>query len=145
MIKETKWVPLWKKIEVELDSASENLTGSKKSLIELPKEYMEKKDGFYSARVIQADPLAGCDAKSGIRYHTFKAGERILVNRMHIQRVFFAGKTHNYINDIFVIAYEDDGVRLEDKLVPEAEQYLSSELPSTICQLEDQELSSEDD
>jgi co-chaperonin GroES (HSP10) len=140
----TTWVPLWKKVRIELDSAAENILGKKKSVIELPKSMEEKRDGFYSATVVAFDPLAGTDAKSGIRYHDFKIGEKILVNRTHVQKVLYQGQTINLIQDIFIMAYEADAQPIKEAvpLAPE-DQYVDGEQPSTIYDLEEQELTSD--
>jgi hypothetical protein len=63
---------------------------------------------------------------------------------MHIQRVFHGGEVYNYINDIFVIAYEDDGRDdIIDITVPFDDQFKESHLSSTLCNLEELEICDE--
>jgi co-chaperonin GroES (HSP10) len=139
------WVPMWKKVLIELDSAAENMLKQKddtkeKSLIILPEEMLAKKEGLFSATVVGYDPLAGTDAKSGIRYHRFAVGQKVLVNKQHIQRVFYQGKSYTFINDFFIMAVLEDGQPADRDVpivpIPLYDQFNDGEMRSTIHSIE---------
>jgi len=124
-----QWLPIWKKIQIEVVEEQEEKSAG--GLVVMRNS--TKGDPYITATVIAFDPLAGTDSRSGQRYHTFFVGEKIIVNRQHIQKVNHSGQSYNFINDIFVVAAfgepQDHPVDCEDMS--------ESDLPSTIAELED--------
>lgn len=140
-MKNVEFRPGWKKIEIKLDSAEENMIG-KKSIIALPDSIEKTKSGFYSATIVDFCPRAGTDARTGERYWIPFIGQKILVNKGQTQTIVYQGKTIMYIQDVFVIGVEKESEEEFNKLMgrdagPTGFQIPESELPSTIGDLDD--------
>jgi len=141
-IRNINFRPGWKKIEIKLDSAEENIIG-KKSLIQLPDSIEKTKSGFYSATIIDFCPKAGTDARTGERYWLPFKGQKVLVNKGQTQTIVYQGKMIMYIQDVFVIGIERESDEDFNDLVanekhgPAGFQLKESEFPSTICELDD--------
>lgn len=76
---------------------------SKSSLIELPKEVVEKKDKAYLVgTVIAACDTAGVDFPSGIRHATYTPGMRVVYVGAHVSIVRFKTEIWHLIPGEFI-------------------------------------------